>query len=598
MRLLLGLLALALLVLVGSSALLTYVLVVDEGVAPRPAPAAGADGTATGGPSVETRDRPLDVLVAAAGDASAGAAWEARLRRLGHGVRVGAAPGALDAPPGVIVAPRVAALDPPARDAVLAAVERGAGLVVIGGLVPLRADGTPDAAAPLARLFRARPLDPADAAVAGASRFVVLRGGGPLAVGLPAGARIALGMPGAPLAVPRAAAAAEWAQWHLLPLERDGRPVRPTAVALARHGRGRAVWLNGDPDAVVADGVSPSRMDALVANALRWAGQRPAATLERWPGGARIAILVGLDTEEGFAAAEPVARAFAAAGAPFTAFVLSGLADRYAGTVAVIADAAEIASHTHDHRPLAGRDEAAQRAELERSRNVLARLAGARVEGLRPPEELSDDATLAALAGAGYTYLAGRAAFDRAEPALLAAGEGSIVALPRVPRDDYQLVEREGRRDEAALWGAMRDDLLQLRRLGGLHFFSFHTQFAAEPWLRAAVARLLEETARPDVWRATGRDIAAWWRARAATSLRLDAREPGRLALEITAGAPVDTLGVRVHLPDGWDRPALRAVEGAAPVLARPGVPGRALRLEYRKLRVGERRRTVLERRP
>jgi hypothetical protein len=50
-----------------------------------------------------------------------------------------------------------------------------------------------------------------------------------------------------------------------------------------------------------------------------------------------------------------------------------------------------------------------------------------------------------------------------------------VVVLPRIPHDDFEYVVRRPGEDVAAAWASMRNDLQQVRRLGGFYFFDFHT---------------------------------------------------------------------------------------------------------------------------
>lgn len=522
--------------------------------------------------------------------------WEARLARLGHAVTrvddAGLAAGlGSDAPAAPLVAPSAAALSDAAVAGLTAAVAGGRGLVACWQLAVHRDDAGWRGFDVLRRLAGAVPLPDAERPEPAALRWVTLHVGAAVTAGLPAGARLEVQPFDPPLPLAAPGAVADFTRWELLPFGPWARPVRPTAAAQARYGRGRVVWLNFEPRALVPGGHGAAWLDALVANAVAWAGGRPLAAVEPWPGGARVAAMLGLDSEHRFALAGPTAERFRAAGVPVTAFAVSSLAQAEPAVVAQLARAGEVGSHTDDHRPLAGRPPAEQVEQLARSRTLLSAMAGVPVVGLRPPEEQTDDATFEALATAGYEYVAGTVDKDRAEPDVRATPAGTIVRLPRVPLDDYEFTIRTPTTDPAVVTAAVARDLDQVRRLGGLFFFDVHTQLVEDPALAGALRLVLGLRDVPDVWPATGRTIAAWWRARAGVHATVAAEADGTVAVEVASGAAVERAAVRVHLPPGADAPVDAA--GAPGVAVHPVADG-TVQIVVAALAAGERRRIVL----
>lgn len=367
--------------------------------------------------------------------------------------------------------------------------------------------------------------------------------------------------------------------------------IRLLAVAHRRLGRGRAVWLDFEPVAVVP----PSRATAqrLLRNAVFWAGRRPLAQADLWPGGARVAALFALDTEDQFQNALLAAQILRELDVPLTFFCVSDLARRHSATLARLAQAGEIASHTDDHTVLAGLPQAAQRRHLAASAAALEELSGQRIAGFRPPEERVDGHTFAAAVQAGFEYVAGYTEKDRAEPIV---ASGGLVVLPRIPRDDYDLLVKHGLATEPALIQAVARDLAQLRRSGGLYFFSFHTQNMDHPALRTALRYLLEATSGSDTWRAPARTIASWWRERAGVSVRAELVTGARARLRVTARRAVRSIGVTVYLPRHTARLSVSAELGPRPSEVEVGKGADpAAHLRFANLRAGETRVLYLD---
>lgn len=595
-----GLFAVAVTVAVAAAAVLVFLLItqgrVEESVvAALPPPALSTRATSGNGPEVlllraEATARHFAAVPGAAVDGYDRRieGWKQRLEAAGARVRIldeTALAGAL-APGVVLVAPSAAALHEDTVARIREAVEHGTGLVATWTFGLYEADGTWRGYAPLAALVGVRGIDAGNDGEP--PRYLALHGQTSLTAGLPAGARLEIQPYDRPLPVATEAAVADFVDWSML--ARDGAPVPQTAVARAVHGRGRVVWMNFEPAAVVGGAVAGGRVDRLVANALAWTSGRPLADLETWPNGARAAAAIGLDAEHEFAEGEAIAARLAASNVPFTSFVLTKLAGEHPDTVHALAAASEIASHTHDHRALSDQDEDGQRAQLVESQVILAELTGRTVVGLRPPEEQTNGDTVGALAESGYHWVVGWREKDRAEPWVLESSGKAVVVLPRIPRDDFEYVVRRPGDDATAAWASMRSDLQQVRRLGGFYFFDFHTQFWKAAAIRTGVQHLTGLRNLAGVWLAPVGEIAAWWRARSRADVRV-AREPdGAATVEVASGMAMPELGVAVYLPDGPDGWSVQAVRGALPAATAIADADGRWRLVFRDLAAGEHR--------
>ena len=480
----------------------------------------------------------------------------------------------------LLILPSAAVLSDLAVDELERFVRAGHGLVASWQLGLYRPDGTWRGYGVLERLFGVHGLS-RDSEL-GDLRFFALHAGHALTAGLPAGLRLEIQPYDVPLLVDAQDPDADWVRWELLPLGENA-SLRPAAVVHASPGTGRAVWLDFEPAAVPP--ASRVAMDGLLRNALAWAGGEPLATLDVWPNGAALAAFFALDTEDKFAAASAAADLFEQAETRGTFFCVSALAEANRDTFARLVRTGEIGSHTDDHRVLKGQPAAEQERHLLTSAKTLTALGASDVVGFRPPEEEVDEHTLTAARRAGYLYVAGTRDKDRSEPHLSPEG---VVVLPRIPRDDFHWFVHEGVNDPDRLTSAWRADLAQIRRLGGLFFFSFHTQSLDRPALVAGLKALLADTADPTVWRASGAEIATWWRARAGVSVRVEPVDAGHVRVILTARDPVPALGVKVFLPRLPRHLEARVAAGTQPadVIIVPD-PEPSVHLVARELRAG-----------
>src|SRR6185503_13987917 len=130
---------------------------------------------------------------------------------------------------------------------------------------------------------------------------------------------------------------------------------------------------------------------------------------------------------------------------------------------------------SENHRRIGGLLLDIQRRRLDVTQRELMRLFGARVRGLRPPEEQFDSATMAAWVANGGTYLFGANDSRAAAPELLRVGRDTLTLLGRVGGDDFAMAAR-GRHGNDDMARAFVDEFEQTKALGGLYVLSYHSQ--------------------------------------------------------------------------------------------------------------------------
>ena len=392
---------------------------------------------------------------------------------------------------------------------------------------------------------------------AGDELFLTIPGSLPVSAGLPPGARIEfyadshLG-----LLLPRAHA--YWSDWALNSLSSGGEAAAADgALALnATLGGGRAVWFGFRPSTAVRP-LDQDRVRRLVRNALQWAAGLPSAGVSAWPEGRKAGLIIAEDAENGFANAASLARLLRERELPGTFYAVSEMALEHPELADSLVAAGEIGSHTADHVPTIGLPLDEQEIRLSRSLRELEAWTGAPVQGFRPPEERFDDATLRAwlrVADEGTPYLAGVNAARSAAPEIYRYPEGAIVVLPRLMKDDYNVVVQEGTRAPDRVVAAYLEGMDKLGALGGLAFIGLHTQVAGTPGQIGIVGSVLDSVVaqRDRWWVATGSNLARWWLDRDAMRLSLD-RDGDDLRLLLTApsGSAAREVWLEVALPAG-----------------------------------------------
>ena len=446
--------------------------------------------------------------------------WRSELVAIGadvHVVRSGSLPAERTAR--VLVIPSSPCMTIETREAIEGAAARGQGVIITGlagaydagcrkigyGLIV----GATGAA-------RAETLEPRSMV------YVVLPSGSPLSADIPPGARIELS-PGGQIALRKQGRDAYYSDYALQPLPAGGTPLLDGAIARSSRNGSRIVYWGFELNSVLPRAWNRSIVRLLVRNSVAWAGRVPFGWVEPWPHGRRAAAAFAQDVEFQFENARFALDSLRAAGVKGTYFVTSKYAAHYKRVTRQLAAEGEIGTHTENHRRLGGAPYDVQRARLRTTQREINRLLGEPVAGLRPPQEQFDSATMAAWLAVGGKYLFGVNDSRVAAPELLSISDDTLVLFSRVVSDDVALADLVAQSDQQNLARIFLNDLAQVRALGGLYLFSYHSQLLARPELVPVLARVARAAAADSsVWLATNGDIAEWWRARA--GLRVETR--------------------------------------------------------------------------
>lgn len=395
--------------------------------------------------------------------------------------------------------------------------------------------------------------------------YLVVPGGHALSPGLDPGTRVELrGDP--TLALRTDGPRVYWSDWALNPSpDATGGGADAAAQVVRTPDGGRVAWFGArlEQAATPEDEVKLRR---LVRNGILWAAGRPLAAPAAWPAGSRAALVVALDVESEPRNALPVATLLREEELPGTFFAVTQLVQADEGLARSLVAAGEVGSQTADHTPLAGRTAQDQSVRLRRSWDEVRGWTGAPPSGLRPPEERFDAHTLEGWARAGGSYLLALNEARSAAPELHLTGEGPVVVLPRLLKDDYNVFVQDRALRARRLLEAWWDGATKLHSLGGLAVVAGHTQILDSPVRRNTLRELADSVrSREGWWVARGQEVAEWWRARSDLRLSFVAPAPG----DEPSGVGVTPSGLPhllVELPEGGE-----PVEGLWVELVLPG---------------------------
>jgi peptidoglycan/xylan/chitin deacetylase (PgdA/CDA1 family) len=475
-------------------------------------------------------------------------AWRDALAASGASVRVlSSAAAHADKAARVVVVPSSPCLTLDTRETIEDAWSRGAGVILTGmagtydgGCRPLGYGliiGATGAA-------RAEPLEKREMA------YVTLPSTSPLSLEIPPGARLDLN-PGRQIALRHVARDGFYSDYSLQPQPAHSEPLLDAAMTHAEVNGRRVVYLGFELTDIVHTPWNRAIARLLVRNSVAWAAALPFATIEPWPDGNHAAASIAQDVETGFANARHAADSLHAAGVRSTFYLTTQLAQRYERLSRHLAQSNEIGTHSQMHFRLGGLPPAEQRQRLAATQQDLKEIIGTAANGLRPPEEQFDTATMSAWLASKGSYIFGANDSRAAAPELLRIGRDTLVLVGRVVSDDFAGVAKHFATTDA-LADVFLDEYERVRALGGHYVLSYHSQVLARPDLVPSLALIARRLAADtSVWVAPVGDVAQWWRDRARLDVRT--RVAGDVMKVVVRNRNDHTVRgavVRVSLPD------------------------------------------------
>lgn len=384
--------------------------------------------------------------------------------------------------------------------------------------------------------------------------FLAVPAGIPLSPGFDPGTRIELA-PDPSIALRTSGPRAYWSDWSLNPApDESGGAADAAAVATRTSQGGRVAWfgLRLGQGASPADG---SRLRQLFVNGILWAAGTPVAAPAPWPDGRRAAAVFSVDVEDDARNALGVADLLRERRLPGTFYVVTGAVQGDSALAAGLARAGEVGSQTSDHMPVAGLTARDQAGRLQRSRAEVEAWVGRPAAGIHPPEESFDALTLTAWAAAGGRYILATNDARSAAPELHRTPEGPVVLLPRLLKDDYNIVVQDRVLRATGLAQAMHAGVRKVRAIGGLAIVATHTQIMRPgPRLEALASVMDSVRAQGDWWVASGGDVADWWLARSEARVRFASLEDGAGVTPTLVSRTSGTAAVAEILVEGSPR--------------------------------------------
>ncbi len=418
------------------------------------------------------------------------------------------------------------------------------------------------------------------------TRFLNTFGDGPLTWAVPAGQRIFLGeVAETPIRVESANLAARYFSWERYPAPKDSNG----AVAFLEKGFSRRVYFGFSESSWEYD--ERIEIPSLIDSVMAWLRHETNVYKGAWPNGYSSAQLVEMDAEDKYANAFDFSRDLISNNLRGTFYSLTSIARQHRSAVEKLSEKHEIGYHGEVHVGFKGKTFDAQEKRLNVMVTEMRDTVGSRgmpaVTGFRAPTESWDSNTEKILRKLGVRHnVTGPSAsegrlpfFSESEPGL--GSEDVIVGLPRTQMDDLNYLGlrlNAARAEELILM-----DLDYLREAGALGVLSVHSQNYELGELMTKITppylKKLQQN-QNNIWTASGREIADWWRVRdrvvyrpvkgGGANLVFDVRSPGNvkgITFFVTHGATDIPLRAIKAIDASLPIPELRRVDAYRSVL-------------------------------
>jgi len=289
------------------------------------------------------------------------------------------------------------------------------------------------------------------------------------------------------------------------------------------HGRyieARFAWLGFTMGSVTGNIDDQVVFQNLLDNLFNYVSFWPVIYKNRWPKGERAAVIFAQDTEDKFENALNTVSLLTTKNIPATFFCVPELASKYDNVFKKIYSVANFEIGLHGIEVYPHQSFEVQQERLKAGKETLEKIIGKKIRGFRPPQAVYDSNTLQALFNLDYDYIAGddiKQAGPKIMPDKNSQGRSTgrsqkvLVKFPKTGNDDYDLLERYKMQDKAKMLELLKQDFDRIYKIGGLYFYSFHTQLMAKEEYIDVLGKFIDYVKEKDVWIASFSEVNDWW---------------------------------------------------------------------------------------
>jgi peptidoglycan/xylan/chitin deacetylase (PgdA/CDA1 family) len=331
-----------------------------------------------------------------------------------------------------------------------------------------------------------------------------------------------------------------------------------TGIVHGKYIGARFVWLGFTMGAVTGNLADQKAWKSLLDNIFNYVSLWPIVYKDRWPGGKKTAVLFAEDTEDKFENALNAAALFTEKNIPCTFFCVPELAKKYEKVFFSLYSHKNFEIGLHGIEVYQGQSLKTQEERLRAGKDTLEKIIGKNIRGFRPPLAVYDKNTVQALLKLNYDYIAGDD-LKQASPETIIVKKNKglsfgknilfLTKFPKTSNDDYDIFERYKMQDKAKMLELLKQDFDNIHKVGGLYYYSFHTQLMAEEEYVDVLAKFIDYVKEKDVWITTFSEANDWsvkW------SLGIDISSvqvsPNRTSIKVTNNSFNNVENVKINM--------------------------------------------------
>ena len=333
-----------------------------------------------------------------------------------------------------------------------------------------------------------------------------------------------------------------------------------SGMAHGNYLKARFVWISFTMGSIIGNPADQKVWAKVMENIMNYVSFRPLFFKDHWPSGKRAAVVFAEDTEDQFANAENAVNVLTEKGIPATFFCVPELASENKEVFRKIYSNKSFEIGLHGLDVYQGQPFDTQLERLSNGRAMLERLSGRKVRGFRPPEAIYDQNTLQALLDLNYDFIAGDDTKQASPEALLiqrkkgfSLGKNlkSLVKFPKTGDDDYDILVRYKMRNKAQMLESLKSDFDAIYKVGGLYYYSFHTQLMANEEYIGVISKFIDYIKTKNVWITNFGELNDWYEKWAFTDITSSQVSEKRTYLKVTNNSleKIDAIKVNMILP-------------------------------------------------
>ena len=340
---------------------------------------------------------------------------------------------------------------------------------------------------------------------------------------------------------------------NFLPIETN----ENAAVAYGTYRGGRFVWFGFTAQSVRSGPRHWPHFQKLIENSLYWAGRQPTVGRSAWPESYAAAATVGVMARDAFFETSATERMLAQSGIPYARYVpADGTQVIPSGSIRN-RDTVEtglyfgngFATSTLDEEAISDLNARGREFEDRWDVDVTGLALGRTPDNLfEPSENLKFE----------YLWLPERRRFV---PQQVPFGRGTsrpffsrtppqLTVMGQSARSDRHLVESLRMTEPGRFAEGLVRDLRRVRNIGGLYAIALHPEFMNPFVGEEELGAWTDALAASDIWKATPREIADWWKRYAKVKLQIG-QEGGRFTLRMSNEGNRKVPAIRVFIYPG-----------------------------------------------